>query len=1050
MSHRPRTVARVIEEVRTVSYGRPAGEALAAAVGSAKGGAPLAPVTVIVGSNFAGLTARRLLGAGVVGGGGIANVAFVTPFRLAELVASDLLLDRQPLTNPVLGAAVRLALADDPGPFARVKDHLATEASLASLYAELSNLSDSALQRIQTEGGAAGRRAMAFQRSIAKHLDGFHGEADVARAAAEHPRMQSALAPFGRFVWYLPAPMTLPMAQFIGSVLSSAPSSVLIGLTGDHEADVSVWRTCRWSGVEPPAVDAPGAAAPAKTAAADVIVSVSDADEEVRAVIRRIMALAVQGVPLDRIGVFHPTPDPYVGILQQQFAAAGIPANGPTRRRIRDSVAGRTLLATLALPAQRWRRDRVMALVGGAPVRHRRAPARPASWETLTRRAGVVRDLDDWRVKVAAHRRSIEERISEADADSGDGRVERLEGDRQDLADLLEFVEDLASAVSDVDSADGWAAKAAAATSLLRCLLGEAPSRSGWPEEELAAYDRVEESLVRLAALDRLEPRPSPSLFCRALAAELDTFHGRSGRYGEGVMYGPLASAVGHDLDAVFVLGCAEGRCPAPRRDDAMLADSVRALTDGELQLRSGRLHDQHRWFLAALSAAPVGRRVLTFPRGDLRGGRRSLPSRWLLDSASAIAGRPVHATDFEHLGLPVVEAVPSFATGLRTAAVHGSLVERDLGAMATHLRRGGVLDEYPVADQVRRGLQAQAERRSEAFTEWDGNLRGLPIPSTGARPLSPTSLEAWATCGFRYFLKFVLGLGERDEPERVIELSALDGGSAAHAILEQFMLEVLARGAPDPQQGWTKEDRARLAEIAELVLTEYERRGRTGRPLHWSLAKPELLATLDGFLDADDGHRAANGSRPHRVEWRFGLDGVPPVSITLKDGRTLSFRGMVDRVDLAEDGRVIVSDYKTGKGDKFKGIADGDPVAAGTLLQLGLYAEAAVQILGAPQVTSHYWMVDAEGGYARHGYDWSPGRRERFVDVVTAIADGIEAGIFPAVPGEWDSFRATNENCRYCDFSTLCPRERGEHAAAKAEAPEMAARRPLAWGGEE
>ena len=131
----------VIEVIDVVRYGRPASEALVGALQRAKASGPLAPVTVIVPSNLAGLTARRLLGAGTIGHGGIVNVSFVTPFRLAELLSADRLLDSHPLTNPVLGAAVRLALADDPGPFAPVADHYATEAALAALYAELSNVS---------------------------------------------------------------------------------------------------------------------------------------------------------------------------------------------------------------------------------------------------------------------------------------------------------------------------------------------------------------------------------------------------------------------------------------------------------------------------------------------------------------------------------------------------------------------------------------------------------------------------------------------------------------------------------------------------------------------------------------------------------------------------------------------------------------------------------------------------------------------------------------------------------------------------------------------
>ena len=72
--------------VEVVGYGRPATAALAETIDAAKTSHPLDPVTVIVASNLSGLSARRLVGGGNVGGTGFANVSFVTPFRLAELL----------------------------------------------------------------------------------------------------------------------------------------------------------------------------------------------------------------------------------------------------------------------------------------------------------------------------------------------------------------------------------------------------------------------------------------------------------------------------------------------------------------------------------------------------------------------------------------------------------------------------------------------------------------------------------------------------------------------------------------------------------------------------------------------------------------------------------------------------------------------------------------------------------------------------------------------------------------------------------------------------
>ena len=54
----------------------------------------------------------------------------------AEMAAADLLLEQQPITNPVLGAAVRQVLAEDPDVYRPVAQHEATEAALAALGAD--------------------------------------------------------------------------------------------------------------------------------------------------------------------------------------------------------------------------------------------------------------------------------------------------------------------------------------------------------------------------------------------------------------------------------------------------------------------------------------------------------------------------------------------------------------------------------------------------------------------------------------------------------------------------------------------------------------------------------------------------------------------------------------------------------------------------------------------------------------------------------------------------------------------------------------------------
>lgn len=997
-----------------------------------KAGNALDPVTVVVPSNFAGLVARRMLGSGDVGPAGIANVSFVTPFRLAELLSSGRLGDRRPLTNPVLGAAVRVALADNPRHFAAVAQHHATERALAQLTGELSNISNAALDRVAS-ASASSSSAVAFHRSIQGLLADFHDEADVASAAARRTDLGADPERLGPVIWYLPAPMTPPLQRLMRALNRVGRLSAVVGLSGAADADQPVRDVCAAAGfdltasleVEPTA------------ATADRIITVTDSDEEVRAVVRSIVELASEGVALDRIGVFHAAPDPYVRVLQQQLSAADLPFNGPSRTRLAESVAGRTILAALTLPSERWRRDRVMALVSGGPLRVEGEPVRPSAWERLTRDIGVVAGLADWHTKIARRRHTLNDKLG---SDIEPWLADRITRELADIAQMTQFLEATAERMQTLEAAGGWAAKAAEAKALLTDLLGPAHRHTSWPEAEQEAFERVEAAIERLATLDEIEPEPSHRVFLRAVTAELDVARGRSGRFGNGVVYGPLSSAVGHDLDAVFVLGCREGVLPSPRRDDAVLPDSARSLANGELELRAGQLGEQHRQFLAALGAAPVGRRVLLMPRGDLRNSRESLASRWMLDTATELAGRPVRATDFAKLaqgdGEGVLDNVPSFRSGLASADHHANLIERDLAVVSDHVSIGGDAADHPAAAAAQRGIAASRARRSAQFTEWDGNLAGHEIGSTADRPLSPTRLQTWASCGYRYFLAYTLGLAERDDPERLIQISPLDKGSGVHKVLEDFITELLeADEMPPPSQPWSDAHRARIAELAEATFDEYEKQGRTGRPVRWRITREELLILLGDFLDADNTHRRTQRATPVSVELPFGMGDAPPVVIELADGRSLRFRGLADRLDRSEDGRTFVTDYKTGKGKEYKGIDRDDPVKEGTTLQLGLYAEAARQLLGAEDVDAHYWLVNQAADHARVGYPWTDDRRDRLVEILTVIADGIEGGEFAADPGEWDGFRGTNDNCAYCDFDSICDRERGEHAVAKASA---------------
>ena len=53
---------------------------------------------------------------------------------------------------------------------------------------------------------------------------------------------------------------------------------------------------------------------------------------------------------------------------------------------------------------------------------------------------------------------------------------------------------------------------------------------------------------------------------------------------------------------------------------------------------------------------------------------------------------------------------------------------------------------------------------------------------------LSPSTIETYATCPYRYFLERVLRIRSEEEPDRIDRISALERGSLVHRILEHFL----------------------------------------------------------------------------------------------------------------------------------------------------------------------------------------------------------------------------------------------------------------------
>ncbi len=1063
-SHPAPTISAVTLRVEWVGYGPAAAARLRAAVRGAKAGEPLAEVAVVVASNHVGVAARRLLGSARLGAGGsqasgIAAVTFLTLYRLAELLGAVRLAERgrRPVSTPVIAAAVRAALRDDPGVFHQVAEHAATEAALVTGYQDLRPLPEELLDRL----AARSRRAadvVRLHRDVRRRLSGdFSDEEDLVAAAGE--ALDAGDARVAELVVvHLPRRFTLHGAGLLRAVARRTDVLVLAGSTGTSRADGDVARTLGLLVDAPPPPSGSsdkGAGRPRIDATPERvrIVTVSDADEEVRLAVRAIVEAARSGTPLERVAVLYGSADPYGRLVREQLAAAGIPANGAAEVPLAARVAGRTLLGLLALPATGFGREDVFAWLAGAPVRHAGRPVRVAAWERLSREAGVVAGRDDWdrRLATVVAERREGARLASSDPDAPTWRAGRFLQDAALATGLRSFV--LATADDVVTAASRqrrWSEHAAWARRRLRDLLGGTAEREQWPADERTGAEHTERALDRLAALDSVEGPVELDVFHRALQLELAADAGRTGRIGRGVTVGGVAMGVGLDLDLVVLLGMAEGSLPSPVREDPLLPDHEREAAGGLLALRSEEVERQHHDLLATLAGA--ARHVLCVPRGDLRRSADRVPSRWVLDVAASLEGRRLSSAELLAGAWPWLEHVSSFEHGLRLAAFPATAQEhrlRSLLAVSAGARdgaRGGSRLEgarLPVDDPVlAAGVAMAIGRRSQRFTRFDGNLAGLQLPSPAEGVTSATRLEGWARCPFAYFARELLRVEPVENPEDRLRISPLVRGTLVHAVLERFVAEVLRRRPeeqPGPDDPWTEADRRRLLEIAEEECGLIEAHGQVGRPLFWRRDRRRLLADLEQFLLADSAMRARRRTRPVAAELAFGLPGssVPHAALPLADGRTVRFRGRADRLDLAADGSLEVLDYKTGSASPYAGLGADDPDAGGRRLQLAVYALAARLHAGRPDapVCSEYWFTSARGDFQRIGYPVTADVLERVGQTVGQMVDGIEAGVFPPFPDAANGI----VTCPYCDPDGLgvadlrrqLERKRGDSALA-------------------
>jgi ATP-dependent helicase/DNAse subunit B len=779
---------------------------------------------------------------------------------------------------------------------------------------------------------------------------------------------------------------------------------------------------------------------------------------EARRVARRIKELLLAGVPPDGILVTMRDLSPYADLLGEVFDEYGIPIDIEGIEPLLRNPAVATLLRALRLPEEDWPFAAVTALLRSgyfAPEWPETGanPEMPQHAEALLRLLREARGREAYLKAVRRWAEQVQPGLEDEEAEES-----RRQRTHQLARKCRDFLERFFRAW---DGAPGRAPLVEHATWLRQFVDDIGLSRAA-RGRDAAVLDRFWQELDGWMALEpqlpgrpHLRDRGQFQRLLATLAAEAGLARTPRGPGRVRVLSAELARHLSPDY--VFLMGLGERSFPRLAAPVPFLDESERlALKQAGIDLPSAAdlMPGEMLLFYQVVTRARRGV-VLSYPAVDDK-GQELLPCSFLAAVRDCFAPEAIETERRRMLLEGLDRDVPLSAAEYRVRVAGHLARQGRLWASPERERPGSLAsperqrpEAPPFADapgssdlfaNLTAALDLARQRfHGTEFTPYDGMFRDPAVIADvqqrfGPRQVfSPTALENYITCPFRFFLGHVLRLQSLEEPREDIE--ATDRGLAFHRALARLHRHLRERGVHLPEATVDGHMQERLAEAVEeaarraaseasekLWRLEGQRLARAAQKYraHWEqFVKPWLprgVQPQPAYFEVSFGLPAAAGETP------FG-----PLVIEV-DGIEVRISGRIDRVDVADlpDGPGFwIIDYKTGRSTYYTG----SDLREFRRLQLTLYALAVEEVLLAGRrarpLGLAYWLVADSGpkvalpGHPRHlawleeGKGWQTIRAE-LRRLVARLVAHIRQGAFPLKPRSKDCTQT-------CDFSQVC-----------------------------
>ncbi len=758
---------------------------------------------------------------------------------------------------------------------------------------------------------------------------------------------------------------------------------------------------------------------------------------------RRVRALAAQGTAFDRIAILLRNVDPYQPLIEEALRRAGID-HYFSRGAARPDPAGRAFLALLACASDGCSASRFAEylslgqipplnadgspesrpvqwipaddeMLGNPPLPVARpdedlhALDVPFGWEKLLVDAAVIGGRDRWARRLRGLRAELQAqlRVLEREDETHRSFIERR---IHQLTRLEHFALPLIDVLGSLPAAEHWGVWLDRLTALAQMALRR-------PESVLAVLSELDPmSEVGPASLDEVYDVLSERLgFLRSEPPKR--------RYGR-VFVGSIEEARGRSFDVVFLPGLAEGLFPRRSLEDPLLLDVYRAKLGAGLDTQEQRVA-RERMLLRSAAAAASKNLVVSYPRMDVAQSRARVPSFYALEVIRAAEGRLPSLREF---GKRAAASAPARLDWPAPSHPRDAIddAEYDLASLQASLKLRGAAATGSARylmqsnEALSRSLRTRGRRWRNFWSSADGlvdpdsaTLQALKTHRLAQRSFSPSSLQHFAACPYRFLLHAVFQLRPREDPARLEQIDPLTRGALFHSAQFELFRELTGAGLLPVTLPRLAQTLDLADQVLDRVAARYEDQLAPAIPRVWKSEIENLRTDLRGWLQ----HVAATQSDwiPEHFEFGFGLAPDPhrDQASTTDEAHILDhvrLRGSIDLIERhASRNTLRITDHKTGKAPQTRP----QYVGGGAILQPLLYALAAETLLGESVESGRLFYCTQRGDFSSIDISLDDAARERLRRVLHTIDDSITEGFLPAAP--------QTGACAMCDYTAVC-----------------------------